>query len=317
MATGGKPTRKKTATTRKVSATRAVHSAAALRAVGKRRHDLQQSIDADRKKRADDYFKRVKPLPRTMAFTLTPPSFRILAEGDSWFDYPSPGGGVITHLGKLLKKADILNLAHAGDELRQMLSLAQRYEIEERLKQGQRRRIPFDALLFSGGGNDIVGDQFYYWLRPFTPGASAPDLIDAVHFGAKLAMLEGGYRDLTHIRDRGSTSTKIFVHGYDYAKPTGKGVCWFGPWLRPSLEARGIVDPQLQIEVVKEILVQFRTMLQNLAASLPNFVYVETQGLLQPTKKWWDNEIHPTPKGFDKIALAFRDALVAHFPQLA
>jgi len=57
-------------------------------------------------------------------------------------------------------------------------------------------------------------------------------------------------------------------------------------------------------------------MLQNLAASLPNFVYVETQGLLQPTGKWWDNEFHPTPKGFDKIALAFKDALVARFPLL-
>src|SRR5712692_201999 len=128
MATWGKPTRKKTSTTQKASAAGTVHSAAALRAVGKRRHDLQQSIEADRKQRADDYFKRVKPLPRTRAFALTPPSFRILAEGDSWFDYPSPGGSVITHLGKLLKKADILNLAHAGDELRQMLSLAQRSE---------------------------------------------------------------------------------------------------------------------------------------------------------------------------------------------
>ena len=173
MATQGKPTRKKTSPTRKTSATRAVHSTTALRAVGKRRHDLQKSIAADRKKQADDFFKRAKPLPRTRALAAAPPSFRILAEGDSWFDYPSPGGGVVTHLGKLLKKAAILNLAHAGDELRQMLSLAQRDEIEERLKQGQRRGMPFDALLFSGGGNDIVGDQFCQWLRPFTSGASA------------------------------------------------------------------------------------------------------------------------------------------------
>jgi hypothetical protein len=316
MATREKATRKKTATTRRASAAGTVHSAVALRAIGKRRHDLQQSIAADRKQQADDYFSRVKPLPRTRALALTPPSFHILAEGDSWFDYPSPGGSVITHLGKLLKKADILNLAHAGDELRQMLSLAQRSEIEERLKQGQRRLIPFDALLFSGGGNDIVGDQFYNWLHPFTPGASALDLIDAVRFGARLIMLEGDYRDLSDIRDRCSASTTIFVHGYDYAKPTGKGVCWFGPWLRPSLEARGIVDPQLQLAVVKEILVRFRAMLQHLAVSLPNFVYIETQGLLQPTAKWWDNELHPSPKGFDKIAIAFKDALVTHFPQL-
>jgi len=72
-----------------------------------------------------------------------------------------------------------------------MPSFAQRDETEEHLKQDERRLIPFGSLLFSGGGNDIVGDQFYYWLRPFTPGASAPDLIDAVHFGVRLTMLEG------------------------------------------------------------------------------------------------------------------------------
>ena len=92
MATWGKPTRKKTSTTRKAIAAGTVHSAAALRAIGKRRHDLQQSIAADRKQRADDYCKRVKPLPRTRALALAPPSFHILAEGDSWFDYPSPSG---------------------------------------------------------------------------------------------------------------------------------------------------------------------------------------------------------------------------------
>ncbi|MBI3796384.1 MAG: hypothetical protein HY268_05350 [Deltaproteobacteria bacterium] len=317
MATRGKPPKKKTATTSKASATRAVYSAVALRALGKRRHDLQKGIEADRKNRADDYFKRIKPPSRTRALGLPPPSFRIFAEGDSWFDYPSPGGGVVTHLGKLLKKAEILNLAHAGDALRQMLSPPQRGEIEERLDQGQRRGMPFDALLFSGGGNDIVGDQFSRWLLPFTPGATASDLIDTVSFGAMLTVLERGYSDLSDIRKRHSESTTIFVHGYDYAKPTGKGVCWFGPWLRPSLEARGIVDPQLQFAVVKEILVRFRAMLQNLVASLPNFVYVETQGLLPPTATWWENEIHPTPRGFEKIAVAFKDALVTRFPQLA
>src|SRR5262245_48472159 len=316
MATRGKPTRKKTATTKKAATARAVYSAAALRTLGKRRQDLQKSVEADRKKRAGDYFKRVKPSARTRALALTPPSFRIFAEGDSWFDYPSPGGGVITHLGKLLKKAEILNLAHIGDALQQMLSPPQRDEIEQRLDQGRRRGIPFDALLFSGGGNDVIGDQFSRWLVPFTLGVSAPALIDTVRFTAILTILENSFRELSDIRDRRSPTTIIFVHGYDFAQPSGKGVCGFGPWLLPSLKARGIVDTQLQIDVIKEILVRFRAMLQNLATLLPNFVYVETQGVLQPTQDW-ENEIHPKPKGFEKIAVAFKNALVARFPQLA
>ncbi len=46
-----------------------------------------------------------------------------------------------------------------GDEVRQMLGLAQRQEIISRLTQ----RIRYDAMLFSGGGNDLVGDQFVTW----------------------------------------------------------------------------------------------------------------------------------------------------------
>jgi len=329
MAAQKKPARKKTSPIRKATAQ---DTAAAkrerqrqkdnirrqvelLRKAGKDSHDLHQAIQADRKKRAAGYFKRVARPAARPAGALTLPSFRFLAEGDSWFDYPGRRGGIITHLGKLLQKADILNLAHAGDALQQMLSLPQRTEIALRLKHGQDRGMPFDALLFSGGGNDIIG-EFHRWLLPFTPGASAPALIDTASLTGMLTVLKRGYRDLSAIRDGASPATTIFVHGYDYAQPTGKGVvCGFGPWLRPALEARGIVDPQLQAAVVKEVLVQYSSMLRELAAALPKFVYIETQGLLNPGRDW-DNEIHPTPDGFEKLAVAFKNALVTQFPGL-
>src|SRR5205085_6360813 len=88
---------------------------------------------------------------------------RILAEGDSWFEYPLRGhvvanaaDGVIYRLEKLLGYP-IANMAHHGDEVRQMLGLNQRREITTRLSDPN---VRFDALLFSGGGNDLVGDQF-------------------------------------------------------------------------------------------------------------------------------------------------------------
>jgi hypothetical protein len=34
--------------------------------------------------------------------------------------------------------------------------------------------------------------------------------------------------------------------------------------------------------------------------------------MLQPTGKWWANEIHPTSKGFRKLAEAFKAALDEH-----
>jgi hypothetical protein len=47
----------------------------------------------------------------------------------------------------------------------------------------------------------------------------------------------------------------------------------------------------------------------------PKFVYIETQGLLNPARDW-DNEIHPTPDGFEKLAVAFQNALMTQFPGL-
>jgi hypothetical protein len=55
-------------------------------------------------------------------------TLRILAEGDSWFEYPLPithGDGVIYQLQKLLGY-DIANMAHHGLEVEQMLGLSMR-----------------------------------------------------------------------------------------------------------------------------------------------------------------------------------------------
>ena len=59
-----------------------------------------------------------------------------------------------------LAAGTILNLAHHGDEVREMLGVTQRKNLIRSLNKAR-----FDAILFSGGGNDIVGDQFALWLK--------------------------------------------------------------------------------------------------------------------------------------------------------
>jgi hypothetical protein len=44
------------------------------------------------------------------------------------------------------------------------------------------------------------------------------------------------------------------------------------------------------------------------------FVVVPTQGTLQPTASDWQNEIHPSPAGFTKIAQKFQASLATIFP---
>ena len=90
---------------------------------------------------------------------------RILAEGDSWFDYPL-GRDVIRALEGLLS-LPIANMAHHGDEVRQILALKQRKEIERRLATGAPDGQPWDVLLLSAGGNDFVGDQLCIWIKSY------------------------------------------------------------------------------------------------------------------------------------------------------
>ena len=280
---------------------------------------LERRVTAERAKRYADFQKQLKTITKATVRRAAPTLPILLAEGDSWFDYPwilGTRGSVIDHLQQLYAEkglnVPILNMAHHGDDVRQILGLSQRQEIEKRLSDP---KIHYDALLFSGGGNDLVGDQFCLWLRPFTTGATPTSLIDLGRFDAILQFVEAGYRDLVEIRNRLSPTTKIFVHGYDYPPPNGKGVCGVGPWLRPSLTYRGIVDKALQQDVMKEILQRFRAVLKQVEATSTDLFYVETQGTLQPQE--WHNEIHPDRKGFTKVARQFQAALAAQFPQLA
>ena len=284
------------------------------RTVAASRRALQRRVRADRAQRYKEYRAWLTATPRWVrAGVAEARPLRILAEGDSWFEYPVPGGGggVIVQLKDLIH-LKILNMAHHGDEVRQMLALSQREEILKRLTDSE---ITFDALLFSGGGNDLVGDQFVLWLRDSQPGVPPEDLLDGPRVEAALGVVEAGYRDLITMRDQHSPNTRIFFHGYDFPRVTGKGVCGVGPWLKPSLDFRGIHDPEAQFRVVRALLLRFASMLQSLAAPPKNVFYVQTQGTLNPDADW-ANEIHPTAGGFKKIAQRFRTALKAQFPQM-
>jgi len=284
------------------------------RTVAAARRALQRRVRSDRTQRYKEYLAWLKETPRWVrAAVAEARPLQILAEGDSWFEYPVPGGGggVIVQLEKLID-LKILNMAHHGDEVRQMLALSQREEILKRLTNSA---ITYDALLFSGGGNDLVGDQFVLWLRDSQPSVPPEDLLDGPRVDAVLGVVQAGYNDLIAIRDQHSPNTKIFFHGYDFPRVTGEGVCGLGPWLKPSLDFRGIHDSEAQFRVARALLLRFASMLQSLANPAKNIFYVPTQGTLNPDADW-ANEIHPTAGGFEKIAQRFRTVLKEQFPQM-
>ncbi|CAN5652758.1 hypothetical protein BH10PSE18_BH10PSE18_47920 [soil metagenome] len=79
---------------------------------------------------------------------------RVLAEGDSWFDYPVPffGGGIVARLEKLLG-LPILNMAKAGDEVRFMMGVEERKQMTQQLRDGM------EASRVDGGVAPMVSTE--------------------------------------------------------------------------------------------------------------------------------------------------------------
>lgn len=240
---------------------------------------------------------------------------QVFAEGDSWFDYPFPlfGGGIIKRLQDMLG-VPILNLAKAGDEVRFMLGVEERRILARQLTDGCPAGGPWDALLFSGGGNDIVANPMALWVRDFDPALPPKDLIHQSRFKAALELVRAGYEDLISLRDALSPGTHVIFHAYDFAIPDGRGICFMGPWLKPTLDLRKFpAGSPARFEVVKAMLKQFAELL--LSLERPNSVtFINSQGTLTPNTSSWHNELHPSKEGFKKFATLFHTKLKALFP---
>lgn len=240
---------------------------------------------------------------------------QVLAEGDSWFDYPIPlfGGGIIVRLERRLG-LPILNLAKAGDEVRFMMGVSERKQMAQQLRNGCPAGGAWDVLLFSGGGNDIVDDPMALWVRDFTAGLPPEQQIHRPRFDVALAMVRAGYEDLIEMRDALSPGTHLIFHTYDFAIPDGRGICHLGPWLKPTLDLRGFPSQAAGFEVVKVMLSEFALMLQSLQAAHTAVTVINGQGTLAPQPSSWHNELHPSRQGFNQFADLFHERLKALFP---
>ncbi|MDX1997146.1 MAG: hypothetical protein SF066_05455 [Thermoanaerobaculia bacterium] len=247
----------------------------------------------------------------------------VLAEGDSWFDYPGPD--ILDYLEDVFDY-DVQSLAkatHRAEDMAyadgQLDDLARK--LEKLLADGKAVR----AILLSAGGNDLLGTEFGMLLEHVNSGLDPlnPQVVDGVinlrvrtaylHILAKVTQ--------TAIRTVGHP-LPILIHGYAPPVPDGRGVLggwWFlpGPWMAPGFRDKGLGDTQLERR--KEILVRlieiFHRMLRELT-ELPEFAHVHFVDLAPETlstgpdyKDFWANEIHPTKKGFEIVARRFAEVL--------
>ena len=231
---------------------------------------------------------------------------KIIAFGDSWFDYPKillTHGGLIDHL-QTVSGLTIHNYAHAGDATLATMGLAKSKQLEAVLPGA-------DILLFSGGGDDIAGDQFCIWLNQNTDGDTGK-AINWNRLGKMLDLVIANLEDLTDIRDRLAPQCWIVTHSYDFptAEMMGNGVLFgfLGPWLKPGLDWCGWTEVDEQVEIVKMVLTEFNHRLAAFAAQNKNHIHVNTQGTLSAAD--WDNEIHANDAGWTKLAQVMNLALL-------
>lgn len=236
---------------------------------------------------------------------------KVLAEGDSWFSYPKKfiligkNANIIDHLGE---KKDLLiyNSSNNGDELLSMLSGEQKFSLIKKLAHNH-----FDYLLFSGGGNDIVGKfDFDFLIKKVEP---VPDdwreLIAQDRLKLRMLQIKSAYEMLCEIvKDYSKNKDiKIITHTYDIVIPAKSGYKIFDliplskAWIYPYLIRKGITSPSAQQEIVRHILYEFKNTITAIQRDYSYFKVVNTQGAITKNNQWL-NEIHPTSSGFKAIS---------------
>ena len=296
--------------------------------VGLERRKLEKKQDLERRQRIKEYKTTLAIMKKRGVKGLTPRAVKrgrapraaagplqVFAEGDSWFDYPVPffGGGIIPRLENKLG-VPVLNLAKAGDQARYMLGVKERKILIEQFTNGCPAGGPWDAMLFSGGGNDIVDNPMVLWIRDFNAMLPSAALIHQARLDAALALVRAAYEDLIALRDSLSPQTRLFFHGYDFAIPDGRGVCFLGPWLKPTYDLRGFPTQASAFAVTKILLQQFAALVQSLESAHPKVTFINGQGTLAPQTSSWHNELHPSKAGFNDFATLFHQALKTAFP---
>ncbi|MDB5141089.1 MAG: hypothetical protein JWR12_3005 [Mucilaginibacter sp.] len=270
----------------------------------------------------------------------------ILAEGDSWFNYPVILSDVVDWIA-MEKNIAVYSLANAGDWLLNMLH--QRKYVEELSV------LHPDVFLMSAGGNDLVGQSRI--------GAIVDPLGDSIEIsycGFAVELMENVKTNPIVPLDQGKfdiglkylskdfyallmffhlqyyflmkgiltggkfPGIRIITQGYDYALPQHDGgwgwnpLHWFKPfvrmflgngtWLKTPLQMRGILDAAIQENTVYTMIYLFNEMMINTGGIFGKSVFhVDSRGSAGPDG--WTDELHLLPEHFKNTGKTFIDCI--------
>lgn len=239
--------------------------------------------------------------------------------GDSWFQYPLRSyrdlqGRISHHFRDRLIGIDD---SYPGRDADEVPGLAKRwFNLAAELKGLQR---PFQLILLSMGGNDIIGQDFGRHLfetdQTQTPDWPwQPDIpevclrrINFTELSQSFAIVRAAYEVMIQLRDSQAPGAHILTHTYADITPSPTpfkfaGLPITGPWLHEPLMRVGISEEIEQRALSRWLLASFAALLADIAEDTPNFVVLDSRQELPDYAGWWDNEIHPLGKGFKHLA---------------
>lgn len=223
----------------------------------------------------------------------------VVAEGDSWFLHQLITD-TLDHLHE--DHFNVRSMAAAGDTVANMLAGTQYIDVI--------RETNADVFLFSGGGNDLLGDgRIARVLLPHDDGFPVDQLVNQAEFGPLLDRVLSGYTHMLRTLAQELPGVRVFSHGYDYLAKIDKG-----PWIWPYLEEMGYSQERAK-EAVIVLLNQFNSRLEELGRSSQNFNYIKMLNVVNQNglnRGSWYDAIHPKSAGFERVANKIADAVNRH-----
>jgi lysophospholipase L1-like esterase len=244
----------------------------------------------------------------------------LVAEGDSWFNYP--GHDIL----KLLYEDygyDVESVAHRGDPIEAMAyGESQLDDFASRIEKVVGRGETIKAILLSGGGDDIAGDEFGMLINfagsPIS-GWNEQVVAGVIDQRIRTAFVTILSRITTVCQSMTGGLVPILLHGYAHPVPDGRGFLggWGplpGPWLQPGFHQKGFGRLEDCTKMMVQLIDRFNRMVRDVA-SLSDFKhvrYIDLRPELTNGPNYendWANELHPNEKGFKKVTKRFADEL--------
>lgn len=270
----------------------------------------------DRLRRRSKFFNRMKSKPNSPV---------LVAEGDSWFQFPLLVKDTIDHLSK---KYAVWCVSAAGDTAQNMVLGSRAAKATEYLEALRRNKKNVKAFLFSAAGNDIIGEDpvtqvpvILDLLKPFNGNkADVSGHINHALLAEKITFLKGAYAQvIANVRlEKGFERLPIIVHGYDvpfpypWAKNDARSPIWAkkDEWLGSAMKKRKINDVKLRRAIITVMIDALYDMLNDLAGDpkTTGVWVVDCRGTL-PKPTDWADEIHGTSDGFAVVAARFETVL--------